>query len=237
MTKQKKNSKIYFGPEVDQSIARYNSEEDSFQRSLIYRREIQYPLEKLVENIIHTFKFYYTDSVPLNEVQHEVVTFLAERLHKFDPSKGSKAFSYFGMIAKNYCILKNKKNYKKLLEHRRIDVDGSIELEDEESSYSPELEMFFVKYLEYWDDRVSLYYKKEKDVRLAEAFLDLFRKRDRIEIFNKKALYIYIREMTNANTQQITKIVKEMKERWRLMYSDYLEMGYIPSDKMYNAKS
>lgn len=234
--KQKKNKKVYFGPEVDVSIAKYNNEADAAVRSLIYQREIKQPMEKLVENIIHTFKFYYTDNVPLPQVQHEVVSFLVERLHKFDPSKGSKAFSYFGMIAKNYCILKNKKNYKKLIEHKRIDLDESIDLEQEDNSDQPNIERFFEQYLAYWEDRVGLYYKKEKDQRLAEAFLDLFRKRDRIEIFNKKALYIYIREMTNANTQQITKIVKEMKGRWKQMYSDHLELGYIPSNKVYETQ-
>jgi hypothetical protein len=236
MMKQKKNKKVYFGPEVDVSIAKYNNEADAAVRSLIYQREIKQPMEKLVENIIHTFKFYYTDNVPLPQVQHEVVSFLVERLHKFDPSKGSKAFSYFGMIAKNYCILKNKKNYKKLIEHKRIDLDESIDLEQEDNSDQPNIERFFEQYLAYWEDRVGLYYKKEKDQRLAEAFLDLFRKRDRIEIFNKKALYIYIREMTNANTQQITKIVKEMKGRWKQMYSDHLELGYIPSNKVYETQ-
>lgn len=236
MTKQKKNKKVYFGPEVDLSIAKYNKEEDYMNRSMIYQREIKQPMEKLVENIIHTFKFYYTDNVPLDQVQHEVVSFLVERLHKFDPSKGSKAFSYFGMIAKNYCILKNKKNYKKLVENKRIDLDGSIDLEQEDRDDQPDLDHFFKQYLAYWDNNVCLYYKKEKDQRLAEAFLDLFRKRERIDIFNKKALYIYIREMTNANTQQITKIVKEMKSRWKQMYSDYIELGYVPSSRIYEVR-
>jgi hypothetical protein len=237
MTKQKKSKKVYFGPEVDLSIAKYNKEDDYMSRSVIYQREIKRPMEKLVENIIHTFKFYYTDNVPLDQVQHEVVSFLVERLHKFDPSKGSKAFSYFGMIAKNYCILKNKKNYKKLVENKRIDLDGSIDIEQEDRDDQPDLDLFFKQYLAYWDNNVSLYYKKEKDQRLAEAFLDLFRKRERIDIFNKKALYIYIREMTNANTQQITKIVKEMKSRWKQMYSDYLELGYIPNGRIYEVRA
>ena len=235
-SKKKKSKKQYFGPEVDQSILRYNAEQDTAKKSLIYQREIQYPLEKLVENVIHTFKFYYTDNVPLDQVQHEVVTFLAERLHKFDETKGSKAFSYFNMIAKNYCILKNKKNYKKLIEHKRIDTDLSIELVDDSGSDENNLEIFIDRYLDYWENKVSVYYKKERDQQLAEAVLELFRRRDRIEIFNKKALYIYIREITNASTQQITKIVKDMKMRWKLIYSDYLDKGYIPMDKIYEIK-
>jgi len=88
-------------------------------------------------------------------------------------------------------------------------------------------------YLKYWDGRVSLYYKKEKEQKLAEAVLELFRKRDRIDIFNKKPLYVYIREMTNANTQQITKIVKDMKVIYKKMFSHYLDRGFIDSEKVY----
>jgi len=233
----RKSKKQYFGPEVDLAIIEYNATEDTEVKSRIYEREIRKPMEKLVENIIHTFKFYYTDNVPLHEVQHEVVSFLCEKLCKFKPEKGSKAFSYFSMVAKNYCILKNRKNYKKLIETKRIDYDLSMEIADTTPTADqegPDLEKFFDQYLAYWDDKVNLYYKKERDQRLAEAVLELFRKRDRIEIFNKKALYVYIREMTNANTQQITKVVKDMKLRWKHMYSDFLEKGYIPKDKTYD---
>jgi predicted HTH transcriptional regulator len=217
-TRARKSKKQYFGPEVDVSIAKYNAATCTNEKSIIYQKEIQQPMEKLVENIIHTFKFYYTDNVPLHQVQHEVVSFLVEKLPKFDPSKGSKAFSYFSIVAKNYCILKNRKNYKKLVEHKRVDVDDNYELGEEETEDRVSLEEFFDKYLTYWDINIERYYPKKKD---------------RIELFNKKALYVYIREMTDASTQQITKIVKQMKNGYKSMLSDYLELGYIPKEKTY----
>ena len=229
----KRTKRMYFGPEVDVAIQKYNEEEDPWIKSTIYQREIRAAMEKLVENIIHTFKFYYTDNVPLDQVQHEVVSFLVEKLHKFDPSKGSKAFSYFSIVAKNYCILKNRKNYKKLLEPKRIDTDLTVNIVAPEEEEGVDLNRFMDMYLKYWDGRVSLYYKKEKEQKLAEAVLELFRKRDRIDIFNKKALYVYIREMTNANTQQITKIVKDMKVIYKKMFSHYLDRGFIDSEKVY----
>lgn len=230
----KKSKKQYFGPEVDVSITKYNNTDDFAQKSIIYEKEIKQPMEKLVENIIHTFKFYYTDNVPLDQVQHEVVSFLVEKLPKFDPSKGSKAFSYFSIVAKNYCILKNRKNYKKLLEHKRVDLDENYELSEQEDPDQIKLEEFFNQYLKYWDINIDYYYSKKKDRQLAEAVLELFRRRDHIELFNKKALYVYIREMTNATTQQITKIVKQMKESYKKILSDFIELGYIPKDKKYD---
>lgn len=231
--RKKRTKRMYFGPEVDESIIKYNKCECSNEKSLIYQREIQPAMEKLVENIIHTFKFYYTDNVPLDQVQHEVVSFLVEKLPKFNPDKGSKAFSYFSIVAKNFCILKNRKNYKKLLEHKRIDIDTTRELIEEEEEEPLNLSAFFAVYLTHWEEHIQTYYPRQRDQQLAEAVLELFRKRDRIELFNKKALYVYIREMTNANTQQITKIVKQMKLRYKKMLSDYIELGYIPKDKFY----
>lgn len=229
----KRTKRMYFGPEVDVAIIKYNKEEDPAVKSVIYQREIKAAMEKLVENIIHTFKFYYTDNVPLDQVQHEVVSFLVERLHKFDHTKGSKAFSYFSIVAKNFCILKNRKNYKKLIEHKRIDADLTTDIVAPENEDKIDLNRFMEMYLLYWEDRVALYYKKEREQKLAEAVLELFRKRDRIDIFNKKALYVYIREMTDANTQQITKVVKDMKVIYKKMFSHYLDKGFIDKDKIY----
>lgn len=233
-TRKPKTKRLYFGPEVDLSIIKYNETESDLERSLIYQHEIRPAFEKLVENIIHTFKFYYTDGQTLKQVQHEVVSFLVEKLPKFKQSNG-KAFSYFSIVAKNYCILKNKNNYKKLTSHDRIDLSAEINLEyvpDEQES-DVNLVDFVDKFVGYWDDNLEETFSKKNDRILAGAIVELFRKREKIELFNKKALYIYIREMTDANTQQITKMVKVMRDKYKAMYMDYLTVGGIPKNKTY----
>lgn len=232
-TRKPKTKRLYFGPEVDLSIIKYNECEIEAERSLIYQREIKPAFEKLVENIIHTFKFYYTDGQTIQQVQHEVVSFLVEKLPKFKQANG-KAFSYFSIVAKNYCILKNKNNYKKLTSHNRIDLSSEINLEyTEDSSAEYHLDDFMEKFVGYWDENLETTFTKKNDRILAAAIMELFRKREKIELFNKKALYIYIREMSNANTQQITKMVKIMKDKYKSMYTDYLEYGHIIKSKSY----
>jgi len=211
---------MYFGPEVDLAIVEYNQTMDSLERSKIYQYQIRPAFEKLVENIIHTFKFYYTADQSMQQMQHEVVSFLVEKLPRFQQSNG-KAFSYFSIVAKNYCILKNKNNYKKLTSHDRLEEREAL------------LSAFVNKYVEYLDARIDDIFTKQSDRVLAYAVLHLFKTRESIELFNKKALYIYVREMSNANTQQITKMVKFMKDKYRLMYNDYLHLGYLPKDKEY----
>jgi hypothetical protein len=225
---------MYFGPEVDLSIIRYNESTSDFERSIIFQQEIKPAFEKLAENIIHTFKFYYTDGETLQQLQHEVVSFLAEKLPKFKQKNG-KAFSYFSIVAKNFCILKNKKNYKKLISHDRVSLteEDILESVSEETHTEYSIVDFVDKFVEYWDDNLESVFTKKGDRLLAASIIELFRKRESIELFNKKALYIYIREMSDANTQQITKMVKTMKLKYKTMYMDYLKLGYVQKNKLY----
>ena len=94
----------------------------------IYKEKIHYAFFKLTENLIHTYKYYYTDNHTIEELQHNAIIFLLERLDKFKPNKG-KAYSYFGTIAKRYFIFNNQNNYKKLQTHQ--DVTETI-VNDEE---------------------------------------------------------------------------------------------------------
>jgi hypothetical protein len=167
-------------------------------------------------------------------VQHEVVSFLVEKLPKFKAPNG-KAFSYFSIVAKNYCILKNKNNYKKLTSHDRIDmaIDSELEHIPDDTDTEHNVSDFIDKFVEYWDNNLETTFTKKADRLLAASVIELFRKRERIELFNKKALYIYIREMSDASTQQITKMVKTMKEKYASMYTDYLQYGSILKNKTY----
>jgi hypothetical protein len=234
MSKPKKKStkNYYFTADVDVAIKKLNTMENSAERNAIYRKEIQPAFEKLVENIIHTFKFYYTDGQSLKDLQHEVVSFLVEKLPKFTSDKG-KAFSYFSIVAKNYLILSNNKNFKKLVESEKIEEsnDKSDVLSVEEETFV--LEHFIEEMVAYYDENLSKVFPKRNDQMVVGAIMELFRRKESIEIFNKKALYIYVREMTNANTQFVTKIVKVLKTKYVKMFSDYDRLGYIPRNVVY----
>ena len=119
--KAKKGSpRYYFTQDTENAIIRHNKETRPHMRERIYNEHIRTAFEKLAENIIHTFKFYYFD-VPSEDVKHEVVSFLYMNMHKFTEGKG-KAFSYLSIVAKNYLILHNNNNYKKLKQHQGEEV-------------------------------------------------------------------------------------------------------------------
>ena len=109
-----KQSINYFTQETENAIIEYLKLRSPKKRNKLFNEKINYAFHKLAENIIHTFKFYYTEVDTIPELQHEVVAFLLEKLHLYDQSKG-KTYSYFGTIAKRYLISYNQKNYKKLV--------------------------------------------------------------------------------------------------------------------------
>jgi hypothetical protein len=225
-----KEPRIYFTQDTEDAIIEYLITEDELTRNRIYNDRIRYAFYKLSENIIHTFKFYYTDSDTIEELKHEVVTFLLEKLHLYSQGKG-KAYSYFGTIAKRYLIIYNQKNYEKLKEKADIDEidEDPIILNDimREATDETNPSDFMSLYVEYIDKNLSTLFPKKQDIKTADAIMELFRKRESIEIFNKKALYIYIREITDASTPQITKVTKKLKTVYIKLYNEYYQYGYI----------
>lgn len=260
--KSQKQKRVYFTKDTEAAIVRYNNSTDPEERSDLYEKYIHWPFYKLTENIIHTFKFYYTDVENLEDLQHEIMTFLLSKIHLFDPAKGAKAYSYFGTIVKRWLIVYNEKNYKKKVKNVQIaDISNYSNLdtsdpnfitskkaegdtfnivEDEDFSnaddytprdykYEDRLSLFIDQYVEYCTDHIYELFPKGNDAAIADAILELFRKRENIDVFNKKALYIYIREMVDVKTPKITKIANKLHGIFKEKYMFYLERGYFPS--------
>ena len=226
--KKKKPKNYYFDQVVENAIIRYNNTDDARLKNIIYNDHIKFAFDKLAENIIHTFKFYYFD-VPSEQVKHEVVSFLVMNMHKFKEGKG-KAFSYFSIVAKNYLILHNNKNYKNYKIHDKMEVldYGSNIKEKQNISDVADFNKEYVnEMLEYWDNNLTNIFRRQKDILVADAVLEMFRRRDNIENFNKKALYILIREMTGSKTQHITRIVNLMKKYNANLTKEFQETGQL----------
>jgi len=196
-----RTKKYYFDENVENAIIAYNFETNQPLRDKVYKEFIWKAFDKLAENIIHTFKFYYLDGTH-SDVKHEVVAFLIEKMPKYTEGKG-KAFSYFSIVAKNYLIINNNKQYARMKQKA-----GVIKIDT---------------------------FSKTRDRQIADALLELFRIRDNIENFNKKALYIMIREMTGVKTLYITKVVNTIKRSYQELYPLYKQYGSIfriPPDKL-----
>ena len=150
--RKKKGKNYYFNQGTEKAIIRYNKTDDAGLKNIIYNEHIAKAFDKLAENIIHTFKFYYFD-VSSEEVKHEVVSFMVMNMHKFKEGKG-KAFSYFSIVAKNYLILHNNKNYKMGKIHSQMDVldyKRNIMGESQDSESAQKATLFVDELQRFWD--------------------------------------------------------------------------------------
>jgi len=230
--RKKKRGKMYFTLETENAIILYNKLKDPIAKNIIYNRYIKEPIEKLVENVFNTFKFSYFDA-PSEDIQNEVVSNIILNIHKYREGKG-RAFSYFSIVAKNYLILVNNGNYGRYKKSQLIStMPENWEVEDDFwiSQRKIESNEFVQLMLTFWDEHLNVVFNRKRDIQIADSVLELFRQSERIELFNKKALYCYIREMTDCKTQYITKVVKTMKDIQTEMFEEYRSRGNIDTTR------
>jgi hypothetical protein len=227
--KKKSAEKMYFTKDTEMYIIKYNKEDNQDIRNHLYETYIKNAFDKLVENVFNTFKFTYFDNSPI-EIQKETVAHLVSNMNKFEEGKG-KAFSYFSIVAKNYLIFHNNGNYKKYNQHVNIadtPSESSVCLQTVDSHHKDvETNEFLKLMVDYWERNVGRIFTKQRDLNIANAVIELFRSCDRIDAFNKKALYLYIREISSCKTQQITKVINKMKSYQRVIAQSYLDRGKL----------
>ena len=235
-----KKNKMYFNSDTEKAIIEYNKATDDFEREIIFRRRIYPAFDKLAENIINRFKFPYIDE-SFEDIKHQVVSFLVLNLHKFTEDKG-KAFSYFSVVAKNYLILHNNNAYRDGLRSSYLsDSSGedSFMLEEvlttsiESETAVSDARDFINLLVQYWDFNLTKIFKKKKDIEIANAVVELLRRSQSIENFNKKALYLLIREMTNHKTVHITKVINKMKVHVLQQMKEYRQTGHLSDPSMH----
>lgn len=218
----KPNKRMYFTQDTENAILEFLAETDVTKRNSIYKDRINYSFHKLIENLIHTYKFYYYE-VSYEDTKHEAIAHLIEKLHMYKQSSG-KAYSYFTIVGRNYLINKNKSMYSKIKNNENleiIDTERNLPTEIHNKEALLELKSFVDYFVEYCDNNLTTIFTKKLDIQIASSILELFRRRANIENYNKKALYILIREMTNADTHDITKVVKTFKTLYTDLHAEY----------------
>ena len=229
MAAKRKKSNVYFTKITDYAIAAYNrTETNSALREKIYRRFIFPAFMKLAENLINKMKPDYIDS-SFHDLQTDLVTFLTARLDKFNPNAG-KAYSYYTRTSFNYLIAENQKAYSKLKadsEEINIDEQRNVLAEIHNDEMQETLQEFMNAYIEYCYDNLNYIFSNPTDIHVADSILHIFETRENIEDFNKKALYIFIRERTGLETTNITRVIKTLKQIYETKFKEYEQTEFI----------
>tara|TARA_Y100000034_G_scaffold130141_1_gene187878 strand:- start:376 stop:987 length:612 start_codon:yes stop_codon:yes gene_type:complete len=182
---------------------------------------------ELVDKIVYTYKF--TNLPNIDYLKDDCKVWLMTILDKYDPERKSKAFSYFSVITKNWFIHKVKQNSKQLrrdvlLEDADRNLDKALVTYNkyEENRETGEFWQHLFGEIDQWE-KLKL---KENEKKVLDAIKILFESIDDIEIFNKKAIYLYMREITGLNTKQIVSNLNRIRKRYRTFKSEW-EKGNI----------
>lgn len=223
--RRRRTKRLYFTQVHEDAILQYCASGDRKEREDLYRGLIQPAMSELVDKIVYTYKF--TTLPNIDELRDECKIWLTTVLEKFDPSKGSKAFSYFSVITKNWFIHKVKKHsIQRKKEIQYDDIPRTIE-EKHLSTENPYEVMLEKK--QFWTALWSEIEKwgempmKPTEERVYKAVKILMEQPDDIEIFNKKAIYLYLRELTGLNTKQVVNNLNKLRVKYRSFKSDWDE--------------
>ena len=228
-TKKKKRKKNnYFTKVHEQAIIQYASTDDRGIRTELYIGYIEPAFDEMVDKIVYTYKF---NNLPnIDYLKDDCKLWLITILDKYDPERKSKAFSYFSVITKNWFIHKVKQNSKRLkrdVQYENLTDETELQELITENSYEKQREqqefwMHLFQEIKEWE-KIKL---KENERKVLDAIKILFDSIDEIEIFNKKAIYLYMREITGLNTKQIVNNLNRVRKRYRIFKSEW-EKGNI----------
>jgi hypothetical protein len=223
---RKKNH--YFTKVHEEAIIKYSNTEDRELRSKLYIEYIQPAFDQMVDKIIYTYRF--TTLPNIDYLKDDCKVWLTTILNKYDPSKGSKAFSYFSVVTKNWFIHKVKRTQKRnrteiFMEDMLNPLEENL-VSDEPTYFEKRSEVEFWGSLNHEIDTWNSFMLKENEKKVLMAVRILLDSADTIEIFNKKAIYLYLREITGLNTKQVVNNLNKLRKRYRV-FKDKWESGEI----------
>ena len=221
--RRKSKGKQYFTQVHEDAIVEYSNIDDIKRRTELYVKYIGPVFDEMVDKIVYTYKF--TTLPNISALRDECKIWLVTILDKYDPNKGSKAFSYFSVITKNWFIHKVKKRNKRT--RTEIDINDITRTTDvkyivthnpyHKAREEKEFWSLLMTEVNSWEQLKM----KETEERVLKAVKILLENADDIEIFNKKAIYLYLREITGLNTKQIVNNLNKMRIRYRVFKKKY----------------
>jgi hypothetical protein len=213
---KKPKGKHYFTSDTEAAIIAYCATECHTERTDLYVKEIQPAFNEMVDKIVYTYKFTSLNNI--DNLKEDCKIWLTTILGKFNPDKGTKAFSYFSVVTKNWFTHKAKKqsvknrreiNYDEM--YREVEAVGATEGDFLDEQEEKQFWIVLLGEVENWK-KLKL---KENEKKVLDAVLLLLNNIEQIEIFNKKAIYLYLREITGLNTKQIVSCLNKMRVRYR----------------------
>lgn len=227
-TRTGKKPNMYFHEGTAAAIEAYQKTSDAVEKERLYMAEIFPAFDKLVENLIFIHGFQGLHDT-YDDLKNDCVTFLYEAIHKFDPTRGSKPFSYFNVVAKNWLIIRSKQRAAKLRRSVSIDDRETLGKRDQEAiegyqvlpPQDEQLEVVeFVVRIHGMLDEVQRRVSNDNERACIDAIIHIFENIDKVDLLNKRAVFLYIRNISGLSAKQLTQAVSSLKRHYRELRND-----------------
>jgi len=232
---KKRKKKMYFGRETHEAIVELQSKNTIEEKNEVYCLKIKPSFEKLVENLIFIHGFANSE-LQSNELKNDCVSFLYETLSKFDPSKGSKAFSYFNVVAKNWLIIQSKKSHKRKIRHVSLSEFANLKSSDKKEieiyKFIPTQERQMIleqnrKMLIPLLHRIKIKVSNQNEIACIDAIITLFEKIEELDFLNKRAVFVYLRELSNLNPKQLSVAMSNIRKYYREIVNSNEDLNFF----------
>jgi hypothetical protein len=223
--KKKKKSNYYFTQVTQDKLVEYQNSKHKRKKDDLYREHIHPAFKELVHNLVSVYKFK-SSAEDINHLKHDCVTFLFETIHKWNPNNGTKAFSYFNVVAKNWLTIHSRRLLKN--SNRNISVDSIEEFSAYEKEQLNRIEPDISEvYESNIDDQnfmpmfidmtncIRDKLKDEKDFRCIDAIQQVFKNVDNLDYLNKRAVFVYLREISGLNSSELSSSLSTIRKHYR----------------------
>jgi hypothetical protein len=226
---QKTDLKLYFNADTQAAIVKFQSSEFSKkEKDKIYIKEILPAFEKLAESLINIHKFTGMHDTH-NELKNDCVNFLFETIYKFDAARGTNAFSYFNVVARNWLIIRSKQKYQKIKKMASLDNPEDLSNHElamlEDYNISPSQDSM-LNFNESTENTISMLYeirskaRSENDLICVNAIITIFESIDDIDLLNKSAVLLYVKELSGLSSKRLTTSIQNIKKHYKKTMSD-----------------
>ena len=228
VVRRKKKRNLYFHEGTQEAIEKYQAIEDKYSKEELYHKEILPAFDKLAENLIFMHGFNKTfDSFEM--LKNDCVAFLYETIYKWDPARGTKAFSYFNVVARNWLIIQSKKKTKRNRRHVSMDdhENLSVAQQQEIANYkvAPPPDSHIIQ-KERFEAIVSLLHEiktrttNDNELLCINAIIEIFDRVDTLEFLNKRAIFVYLREISGLSPKQLSVAMSQIRKHYRVLSRD-----------------
>jgi len=221
-------TKMYFNKDTQAAIIQYQDCDDPKERESLYVKEILPAFDRLSENLIFIYGFAKGPD-PVDNLKNDCVTFLYEAIGKWDPAKGSKAFSYFNVVAKNWLIINSRRNYKRISRHVSVDDLESMSSQEKHSmsnyDISPPPDDFIMREERHGEIMKMLHEIQrrvtgDKEKRCITAVITVFKNIDSLDFLNKRAVFVYVRDISGLSPKQLSVAMNSIRKQYKLLVKD-----------------